>query len=406
MIRQKGPASLYLSQAFLAQLLFWTVFAVNLLYQVQIVGMNALQLVLAGTVLELTIFICEIPTGLIADYKGRKFSIVLGYFLIGIGFLIEGLFPLFTMILIAQVIWGIGYTCISGALQAWITDEVGLNKVDKVFINSAKYENVGTLFGILLAIGIGYLALQASIVVGGIGFFLLSFYLRKSMTETKVVKHEEKESLSFIHDMKSMLTSVFSSFKVNQILRYVLLIALIVGIYSEGFDRLWISHIMNSIEGALSEKNMIFLVGGLQFATSVVTIIVFQFLNRMSEKIDFTSLYRVLRLSYFILIIALIGFAFSTNLIGFIIFFLIIQVIRYVTSTFETIWLNQLITDSSKRATFFSFKGQVDAIGQIAGGPVPGFISQFSSIKIGLAISAFLLTPVLFIFQKLSKTRD
>ncbi|MFO1446110.1 MFS transporter [Bacillus sp. Bva_UNVM-123] len=254
MIRQKGPASLYLSQAFLAQLLFWTVFAVNLLYQVQIVGMNALQLVLAGTVLELTIFICEIPTGLIADYKGRKFSIVLGYFLIGIGFLIEGLFPLFTMILIAQVIWGIGYTCISGALQAWITDEVGLNKVDKVFINSAKYENVGTLFGILLAIGIGYLALQASIVVGGIGFFLLSFYLRKSMTETKVVKREEKESLSFIHDMKSMLTSVFSSFKVNQILRYVLLIALIVGIYSEGFDRLWISHITNSIEGALSEK--------------------------------------------------------------------------------------------------------------------------------------------------------
>ncbi|MFO1446109.1 hypothetical protein KDN24_23480 [Bacillus sp. Bva_UNVM-123] len=151
---------------------------------------------------------------------------------------------------------------------------------------------------------------------------------------------------------------------------------------------------------------MIFLVGGLQFATSFVTIIVFQFLNRMSEKIDFTSLYRVLRLSYFILIIALIGFAFSTNLIGFIIFFLIIQVIRHVTSTFETIWLNQLITDSSKRATFFSFKGQVDAIGQIAGGPVPGFISQFSSIKIGLAVSAFLLTPVLFIFQKLSKTRD
>lgn len=406
MTRQKGPASLYLSQAFLSQLFFWTVFAVNLLYHVQIVGMNALQLVLAGTVLELTVFICEIPTGLIADYKGRKFSIVLGYLLIGMGFLIEGLFPIFTTILISQVIWGIGYTCISGALQAWITDEIGLNKVDKVFINSTKYEHVGTLFGILLAVGIGYLSLQASIIVGGVGFFFLSLYLSKSMTETKGIKQEDRESLSFIHDMKSMLASVFSSFKVNRILRYVILIALIVGVYSEGFDRLWISHISNSIKGALSEKNMIFLVGGLQFATSILTIIVFQFLNRMSEKIQFNRLYKVLRLSYLILIVALIGFAFSTNLMGFMFFFLIFQVIRYVTSTFETIWFNQLITDSSKRATFFSVKGQVDAIGQIGGGPVSGFISQYSSIKIGLTISALLLTPVLFIFQKLSKTRD
>jgi len=406
MTRQKGPASVYLSQSFLSQLFFWSVFTVNLLYQVQIVGMNALQLVLAGTVLELTVFICEIPTGLIADYKGRKFSIVLGYLLIGIGFLIEGSFPIFTAILIAQVIWGIGYTCISGALQAWITDEIGLDKVDKVFINGTKYENSGTLFGILLAIVIGYLSLQASIIIGAIGFFLLSLYLWKSMTETIVREQKEKESLSFINDMKSMLVSVFSSYKGNRLLRYVILIALIVGIYSEGFDRLWISHITNSIEGALSEKNMIFLVGGLQFVTSILIIIVFQFLNRMSEKIDFKSLYKILRLSYLFLIVALIFFAFTTNLIGLMFFFLIIQVIRYIASTFETIWFNQLITDSSKRATFFSFKGQMDAIGQIGGGPVSGFISQFTSIKIGLAMSAILLTPVLFIYQKLLKTRD
>ncbi|WP_203363710.1 MFS transporter [Bacillus sp. REN10] len=406
MTRRKEPALLYLSQSFLSHVFFWTVFAINLLYYVQIVEMNPLQLVLVGTVLELTIFICEIPTGLIADYKGRKFSIVLGYFLIGLGFLIEGLFPTFTAILMAQIIWGIGYTCISGALQAWITDEIGLNKVDKVFINSTTYENAGNLFGILLAMVIGYMSIQASILIGAIGFFLLSLYLWTYMTETKRIKQKTKESLTFIHDIKSMWSSVFSSFKGNIILRYVLLIAFIVGIYSEGFDRLWISHITSTIEGTLSEKNTIFVVGGLQFATSVVTIIVFQFLNPISEKIHFKTLYKILRFGYFVLIMALICFAFSTNLIGFIFFFLIIQVIRDVTSTFESIWFNQLITDSSKRATFFSFKGQVDAIGQIGGGPVSGLISQYSSIKIGLAVSAVLLSPVLLIYQKLLKTRD
>ncbi|WP_100402749.1 MFS transporter [Bacillus sp. FJAT-42315] len=406
MTRHKGPALLYLSQSFASQLFFWMVFTVNLLYYVQVVEMNALQLVLVGTVLEITVLICEIPTGLIADYKGRKFSIVLGYSLIGLGFFIEGLFPTFTTILIAQVIWGIGYTCISGALQAWVTDEVGLNKVDKVFINSTKYENVGNLFGILLGIVIGYISVQVSILLGAIGFLLLSLYLSRNMTETRVINEKKKESFSFIENIKSMLSSVFSSFKANIILRYVLLIACIVGIYSEGFDRLWISHIADIIEGTLSEKHMIFVVGGVQFVTSVFTIIVFQFLNRMSEKIQFKSLYKGLRLSYFILIVALICFAFSTNLIGLICFFIIIQVIREITSTFENIWFNQLITDSSKRATFFSVKGQVDAIGQIGGGPVAGLISQYTSIKIGLAASALLLSPVLFIYQKLLKTRD
>lgn len=404
MTRYKGPALLYLSQSFFSQLFFWSVFTVNILYYVQIVGMNALQLVLVGTVLEMTIFICEIPTGLIADYKGRKFSIVLGYFLIGLGFLIEGLFPMFTTILIAQVIWGIGHTCISGALQAWITDEIGLNTVDKVFMNSTKYENIGNLVGIFIAIVIGDISIQASILIGAIGFLLLSFYLWRNMTETKLMN--QKESLSFMHNIKSMLASVVSSFNANMILRYVILISFIVGIYSEGFDRLWISHLASIIEGTLSEKNTIFIVGGLQFTTSILTIIVFQFLNRMSEKIHFKSLYKVLRLSYLILIVALICFAFSTNLMGFIFFFFIIQVIRYVTSTFETIWFNQFITDSSKRATFFSVKGQVDAIGQIGGGPVSGFISQYTSITLGLAVSAILLSPILLIYQTLLKTRD
>lgn len=406
MTRYKGPALLYLSQSFFSQLFFWSVFTVNILYYVQIVGMNALQLVLVGTVLEMTIFICEIPTGLIADYKGRRFSIVLGYFLIGLGFLIEGLFPMFTTILIAQIIWGIGHTCISGALQAWITDEIGLNTVDKIFIDSTKYENIGTLVGILLAIIIGAISIQASILIGAIGFLLLSLYLWRNMTETKLISPNLEESLSFMHNIKSMFVSVVSSFQANMILRYVILIAFIVGIYSEGFDRLWISHLASIIEGTLSEKNTIFIVGGLQFTTSILTILVFQFLNRMSEKIHFTSLYKVLRLSYLILIVALICFAFSTNIMGFIFFFFIIQVIRSVTSTFETIWFNQFITDSSKRATFFSVKGQVDAIGQIGGGPVSGFISQYTSITLGLAVSAFLLSPVLLIYQKLLKTRD
>ena len=51
-----------------ASALFFTlVFTVNLVYQVTVVGLNPLQLVLVGTMLELTVLVCEVPTGVVAD---------------------------------------------------------------------------------------------------------------------------------------------------------------------------------------------------------------------------------------------------------------------------------------------------------------------------------------------------
>ena len=47
---------------------------------------------------------------------------IIGFFLIGAGFIFEGSVPVFAAVLAAQVIWGAGYTFISGALEAWIAD--------------------------------------------------------------------------------------------------------------------------------------------------------------------------------------------------------------------------------------------------------------------------------------------
>ena len=84
------------------------VFTVNLVYQVQVVGLNPLQLVLVGTTLELTAFLFEIPTGVVADLRSRRLSVIIGFALLGAGFLLEGALPLFESLLVAQVIMGLG----------------------------------------------------------------------------------------------------------------------------------------------------------------------------------------------------------------------------------------------------------------------------------------------------------
>jgi DHA3 family tetracycline resistance protein-like MFS transporter len=96
-----------------------------MVYHITVVRLNPLQLVLVGTILEGTVFLCEIPTGALADVKSRRLSIIIGYFLIGLGFVVEGSLPYFAAVAFAQVLWGLGYTFTSGATQAWIADEIG-----------------------------------------------------------------------------------------------------------------------------------------------------------------------------------------------------------------------------------------------------------------------------------------
>ena len=100
-------------------------FTVSAVYFVSEVGMSPLELVLVGTVMEATIFLFEIPTGVVADTYSRRLSLVAGWAIIGVGLMLAGSIAAVWAVLAGWAVWGFGYTFTSGAYQAWITDEVG-----------------------------------------------------------------------------------------------------------------------------------------------------------------------------------------------------------------------------------------------------------------------------------------
>ncbi len=67
-------------------------FTLQQVYYVQTVGMNALQLVLVGTVMELATFVFEVPTGVVADTVSRRLSVIVGMFITGAAFSSRGLY--------------------------------------------------------------------------------------------------------------------------------------------------------------------------------------------------------------------------------------------------------------------------------------------------------------------------
>ena len=58
---------------------FTLTFTVNLIYMATVVGLSPLQMVLVGTVLEISAFVFEIPTGIVADLYSRRVSVIIGF---------------------------------------------------------------------------------------------------------------------------------------------------------------------------------------------------------------------------------------------------------------------------------------------------------------------------------------
>src|SRR6266511_2228181 len=113
-------------------------FVVTAVYFVRDVHMSPLQLVLTGTVMEVAVFVFEVPTGAIADTYGRRLSLIVAFLLQGAAIVVVGAVPVFWVIALAWFGWGIGATFASGAYEAWITDEVGAERVGAVFLRGAR----------------------------------------------------------------------------------------------------------------------------------------------------------------------------------------------------------------------------------------------------------------------------
>ena len=174
----------YLFMEMAIALFLCLVFEANSLYEATVAGLAPLQLVLVGTTVELSTFLFEVPTGIVADIFSRRLSIILGYVLMGLGFLIEGFFPAFVPILLAQVVWGLGYTFTSGAKQAWITDEIGEEHANQLFLRTARLGGYAWLFGLGLTLLFGANNTAIPIRVGAMGILLTGIVLAIIMPET------------------------------------------------------------------------------------------------------------------------------------------------------------------------------------------------------------------------------
>jgi MFS family permease len=397
-VRRFDAYKIYMSIGAIGSVAFGMIFSMLAIYYVQNVGMNPLQLVLVGTALEATILLFETPTGVVADLYSRRVSVIIAYALIGLCYVAQGIAPIFAAILAAEIVRGIGETFLSGALNAWATDELGEERIGRAFLRYGQVQRIGRFVGLGLGVALGSIALHLPLLAGGAIILGMSIFLLFAMPEQGFVP-APRAGRSTLQEALAVTREGIGVARRQPIVLMFLIIGVIFGAFSEGFDRLWEAHFLMSIglPDAFGMTPVVW-IGILNAGAALVGLFTVEVIIRRLDTRNTRTLSRMLLVTTALLIVTLAGFGLAPNVALAALCFWIASACRAIHYPLADIWLARVIP-SRVRATVLSLLGQSDALGQVAGGPVVGLVG-LRSLRAALLFSALLLSPALALYGR------
>ena len=375
---------------------------VNLVFMVEVAGLDPLQMVLVGTVLEFSVFVFEIPTGVLADTVSRRLSVIIGHAVVGLGFLVIVVWPNFHAILLSQVIWGFGYTFISGAYAAWVSSELGVSRANEAFLRGSQLAHAAAFVGIVSAVALAHISLAIPIAAGAIGLIVLAIALSLLMREdhfqpTAVAQRDTWQAV------RVTLMSGVTEIRSRPVLVSMLAITMVFGMFSEGIDRLFTPYLIDEFEfpaiGPLDSVTWWGIIAAVSSAFGLAATTIAR------SRVDLEDQFRLTNILSGLLVGVSLGVLLLANLDSFFVVlacYWLVGALRSAYGPLMTSWLNRLLPEDAK-ATLFSIYGQADSIGQSFGGPVIGALAKYVSIGFALGISALSLLPTLPLYKRMSR---
>jgi DHA3 family tetracycline resistance protein-like MFS transporter len=244
--------------------------------------------------------------------------------------------------------------------------------------------------GLAMFIGANNVALP--IQIGAVGVMGIGFVLVFVMPETGFHPTPKEDRNNWQHMWHTFNEGV-KSVRARPRLVSILGVGLFYGLYSEGFDRLWVKHLLDNFDiPILFGNNQVAFFATLRIAASLLTILVLHFVEKRVDSGSPLAIGRAMLFVTGLISVSMIGFALSPFLVLTLILYLVIDVLRDVREPLNSAWVNQKL-DPQTRATVHSMTGQVDAIGQVGGGPLVALIAGISSVASAIVTSGLLLLP-------------
>ena len=400
--RQISPYRLYLVLECGMSFLLGISYATITVYWVTSGRLNPLQLLLLGTVLELSYFLLQLPTGVLADLVSRRLCILAGLFIVGLALLIEGRSPAFGNLLGAQVVLGLGAALNNGAQEAWIADELAATTGDKqmtgTYLRATQLGLLATIAGSLFSGVIALAGLNKPLLVGGALICLLAAAVAVVMPENNFRRPEAEAGVGkVVRQAGAMLSDQVTSTRhaIVAVPGLVLLFGMtfFAGMWSESFDRLWGAFLLRDISfPRLAGLHPAMWFSLFACAAAVLGLGATELAKRRTERLGPDSVVGALLVLTIAIGAAVVGMATAHAFAVVVAAYLVVSVLRPVLDPLLSGWMVGRI-QPSVRATALSAKDMFDSGGQILGGPVVGAIGTLASLRIALLAGAAALGP-------------
>jgi MFS transporter, DHA3 family, tetracycline resistance protein len=453
--RELSPYRVYLILEAGTSFLLGIAYATIIVYWVTAGRLNPLQLLLLGTGLELSYFVFQLPTGVLADIVSRRLCVLSGLLILGLALLLEGASAAFGNLLAAQFVLGLGYALNNGAQEAWIADELAAGTLEDttgaapggtadlgpgeppipagaplpgigpvparelagremtgVYLRATQLGLAGTVAGSLLSGFIAAGGLNLPLIVGGALMCVLAGATALVMPERDFRRAGQGHAtaaagtataargIALITRQSRQLLAVQTRATHRAIVAVpglVLLFAMttFAGLWSESFDRLWGALLIRDIGiprlGGLSPAIWFSLLAGV---VAVLALGSTELARRRADRLGADSVASALLAITAAIAVGVIVMAVTRSFAVAVAAYLLISVLRPVTGPLIDGWMVTRI-EPSVRATALSARDMFDSGGQIIGGPVIGLIGTLTSIRVALLAGAAALAPAL-----------
>ncbi len=406
-----SPYRLYLLLECGMSFLLGISYATITVYWVTAGHLNPLQLVLLGTVLEISYFLLQLPTGVLADMVSRRLCVLAGLFIVGLALIMQGLSPSFPNLLGAQVVLGLGAALSDGAQQAWIADELAEDQMTGVYLRATQVGLIATIAGSLLAGLIALAGLNVPLLTGGTLICLLAVAAAFVMPERNFrpaaagQRRTGRAGRAAWAGQAGQIARQASGLLADQtrstrnaivaVPGLVLLFAmtLFVGLWSESFDRLWGAFLLRDIRfPQLAGLHPAMWFSLFACAAAALALGSTELAKRRTERLGPDSVVGAMLLLTLAIGASVVLMATAHTFAVVVAAYLIVSVLRPVLGPLTDGWLVGRVAPSV-RATALSAKAMFDSAGQIIGGPVVGAIGTFASIRVALLAGAAALAP-------------
>jgi DHA3 family tetracycline resistance protein-like MFS transporter len=375
----------------------WTIAPV---YFVREVHMTPLQLVLTGTAMEVAYFVFEVPTGALADQYSRRASVIVAQAVMGVSFVVTGLVPSVGAILAAAALMGVGWTFKSGAIDAWLADEVGPERLGREFQQGAQVARLLALVGMGVAAGLALVALQVPVVVGGAVMLLLAIFLAVTMPETGF-RPAPRHELSAVRSLVRTTREGSRLVRGRPVLLLILGITFFSGMWDEGFDRLWEAHLLLNVGvPPFAGLDSVVWFGVLNAGALLLALVVAHPLAGRLERLSRRGMAASLLGLDSALLAGALAFALAGSFAVGVAAYLTVRMMLSLGNPVFRTWLNANIADSRIRATVLSVTNVGHSVGEAGGGPAIGVLGNAFGISAALALGSLLLSPALFLYGR------